>query len=333
MTTGSKNCSLKKLCRPCYKTFEEIFYLRVANFVSSIQKTTHSPIPPALYVVAAVALWSTGGLLIKLTTFDALTVNCGRSFFAAVVVGIFTYKKGLRLDLFTIFTSFLYAGTLSCFVYANKATTAANAIFLQYTAPIYILILAPFVLKERFDFRDLITVVVCLCGMVLFFVDDTATQSAPNVLVGNIVALVSGVFFGLYILFLRHPRSLQRNPAVSVFYGNLLIVIIMAPFILADPPTSATASDIISIVVLGVFQIGVSYMLFTHGIASGVRPMDASIIGFIEPTFNPIWVYLFVGERPSGWAVGGGIVILLTVMMHTLRQFFRRERVAEITAS
>ncbi|MEO8647540.1 MAG: DMT family transporter [Acidobacteriota bacterium] len=299
----------------------------------TIETTSQRSIPPALYVVAAVALWSTGGLLIKLTTFDAFTVNCGRSFFAAIIVGIFTYKKGLRLDRFTVFTSFLYAGTLSCFVYANKTTTAANAIFLQYTAPIYILILAPFILKEKFNVRDLLTVMLCLGGMALFFVDNTATQSAPSILIGNIVALISGVFFGLYILFLRHPRSLQRNPAVSVFYGNLLIVIIMAPLIAADPPASASASDILPIIVLGVFQIGVSYMLFTHGIAAGVRPMDASIIGFIEPTFNPIWVYLFVGERPSGWAVVGGTVILLTVMMHTLRQFFRRERVAEITAS
>src|SRR5678816_4223019 len=167
----------------------------------------HLHFPPAVYVLLAVLLWSTGGLFIKLTTLDSFAVNCGRSLFAAIVVAAFTYKKGLRLDAFTLFTSILYAGTLSCFVYATKNTTAANAIFLQYTAPIYILILAPFVLKEKFRPADLATVVLCIGGMALFFVDDSQTTSAPNIFLGNIVALASGVFFGLYILLLRHPAA------------------------------------------------------------------------------------------------------------------------------
>ncbi len=107
-----------------------------------------------MLIVLAVLLWSTGGLFIKLTTLDAFSVNLGRSLFAAITVAVFTYKKGLRLDKFTLLSAFLYAGTLSCFVYANKTTTAANAIFLQYTAPIYILILAPFILKEKFRVSD-----------------------------------------------------------------------------------------------------------------------------------------------------------------------------------
>src|SRR5215203_4154228 len=106
--------------------------------------------PPVALVFLAVLLWSTGGLFIKTTTVDAFTVNLGRSLFAAITVAVFTYKKGLKLNKFTLITSFLYAGTLSCFVYATKTTTAANAIFLQYTAPIYILILSPFILKEKF---------------------------------------------------------------------------------------------------------------------------------------------------------------------------------------
>ncbi len=122
--------------------------------------------PPIALVLSAVLLWSTGGLFIKLTTLDAFAVNLGRSFFAAITVAIFTYRKGLRLDKFTFLSSLLYAGTLTCFVYANKTTTAANAIFLQYTAPVYILIFAPYILKEKFRFADLITVAICLAGMV-----------------------------------------------------------------------------------------------------------------------------------------------------------------------
>lgn len=281
-------------------------------------------VPPILLVVFAVLLWSTGGLLIKLTTLDAFSVNMGRSFFAAIVVAIVTYKQGLRLDRFTLFSAILYAMTLSCFVYANKTTTAANAIFLQYTAPIYILLLSPWVLKERFQFRDVFTVVFCLAGMSLFFLEGESSATAPSPFIGNIVALVSGVFFGLYILFLRHPRSLRRNPAISVFYGNIVVVLIMIPFVGSSPPAAITGGDIAAILTLGVFQIGVSYLLFTKGIANGVRSMDASIIGFIEPLFNPVWVFLFVGEKPSRWALLGGAIIIATVCLHTLRQYRRK---------
>ena len=274
-----------------------------------------SNLPPIVFVLFAVLLWSTGGLFIKLTSLDAFAVNCGRSLFAAITVAVFTYKKGLKLDTFTLLTSFLYAGTLTCFVYANKTTTAANAIFLQYTAPIYILILAPFILKEKFRVSDLFTVVVCLIGMSLFFVGKIDTQGV----VGNIVALASGLFFGLYFTFLRHPRSLKnKNPALSVFYGNILIVLLMIPLVANDPPTKISIKDVLAILFLGILQIGIAYILFTKGIAKGVRSLDASIIGFIEPLLNPVWVFLFIGETPSNWALLGGIIIISAVILHTI---------------
>lgn len=273
--------------------------------------------PPAVYVVLAVLLWSTGGLFIKMTTLNAFAVNAGRSLFAAITVALFTFRKGLGINPFIVLKSVLYAGTLSCFVYANKTTTAANAIFLQYTAPIYILILAPFLLKEKFRSSDLLTVALCVGGMALFFVDSSRSETAPNPYVGNVVALASGVFFGLYILFLRHPGASHDNPAVSVFYGNLLIVLIMLPLIAAEPPRAFHLSDLAAILFLGIFQIGLAYILFTTGVAAGVRSLDASIIGFIEPLFNPVWVFLFIGERPSPWAILGGAIIVLTVALHT----------------
>jgi len=287
-----------------------------------ITKNKNLNFPPTAFIVLAVLLWSTGGLFIKLTTLDAFTVNAGRSLLAAITVAIFTYKKGLRIDKFTILSSFLYAGTLTCFVYANKTTTAANAIFLQYTAPVYILILAPFILKEKFRASDLITVIVCLGGMSLFFLEpqNDANKLATNVFWGNVAALVSGVFFGLYFILLRHPKSLQKNPALSVFYGNILIVLLMLPIVLNNPPAQIGSKDILAILFLGIFQIGVAYVLFTHGIAGGVRSLDASIIGFIEPLLNPIWVFLFVGERPSIWAILGGIIIIAAIIFHTIIQ-------------
>lgn len=279
-----------------------------------------SNFPPTLYILLAVLLWSTGGLFIKANTLDAFSVNAGRSLLAALTVAIFTYRKGLKLDSFTLLTSFFYAGTLSCFVYATKTTYAANAIFLQYTAPVYILILTPFVLKEKFRFSDLITVALCLGGMSLFFLANTGTETklASDIYLGNIIGLLSGVFFGLYFVFLRHPRALEnKNPAISVFYGNLLVVLLMLPFLLQNPP-APKFSDILVISILGVFQIGIAYILFTKGIAAGVRSLDANIIGFIEPMLNPIWVFLFLGEKPSNWAILGGAIIISAVIFHTV---------------
>ncbi|MGI8849736.1 MAG: DMT family transporter [Pyrinomonadaceae bacterium] len=279
-------------------------------------------LPPTVFVLLAVLLWSTGGLFIKLTTLDAFAVNLGRSLLAAITVAVFTYRKGLRIDGFTLLSSFLYAGTLTCFVYANKNTTAANAIFLQYTAPVYILILAPFILKEKFRFTDLITVFVCLAGMSLFFLEpqNDRNKLAADVFWGNIAALVSGLFFGIYFVLLRHPKSLKKNPALSVFYGNIIIVLLMLPFIFNNPPEHINSNDILAILFLGIFQIGIAYVLFTNGIANGVRSLDASIIGFIEPLLNPVWVFLFVGERPSVWAILGGAIILGAVVFHTLKR-------------
>lgn len=228
----------------------------------------------------------------------------------------------MKLNKFTLLSSLLYAGTLSCFVYANKTTTAANAIFLQYTAPIYILILAPFILKEKFRVSDLITVVLCLAGMSLFFLETQTAENrlATDIFTGNIAALASGVFFGLYFILLRHPRSLEnRNPALSVFYGNIIIVILMLPLIINNPPVQINTNDVLAILFLGIFQIGTAYVLFTKGITGGVRSLDASIIGFIEPLLNPIWVFLILGERPNRWAILGGIIIVGAIVFHTIK--------------
>jgi drug/metabolite transporter (DMT)-like permease len=134
----------------------------------------------------------------------------------------------------------------------------------------------------------------------------------------------------LYFVFLRHPRSLQnKNPAISVFYGNLLVVLLMIPFLAQDPP-APTSKDMLVVLFLGVFQIGIAYVLFTKGIAAGVRSLDASIIGFIEPLLNPVWVFLVLGEKPSNWAILGGAIIIGAVIFHTIKEqkTKRREKLA-----
>ena len=278
-----------------------------------------SPIPPAVYVIVAVTLWSTGGLFIKLTSLDAYQVTFFRSLLAAVTVAILTRKQGFQINLFGIIAAIIYATLLFLFVWATKKTTAANAIFLQYTAPIYILILSPFVIGEKFHLRDLFTVIVCLAGMSLFFVGQLEISDIQ----GNIAALASGFFYGIYVMLLRHPKGEGLNPVITVIYGNFLLALVTIPSGVSAVPVM-NLMDVVAVTFLGVFQIGISYMLFIKGITLGTRPLDASIIGFIEPLLNPVWVFLIIGEKPSNWAILGGIIIIAAVAFHTLRQYAQR---------
>jgi len=270
-------------------------------------------------VLAAAILWSTGGLFIKWTSISGLALSFGRSLTAAITVALFTRHEGFGLNRVTAVASVLYAALLVLFVLATKQTTAANAIFLQYTAPVYLLLLEPIFYKEKFRFRDFITVAVCIVGMSLFFVGKLRPQDVS----GNILALASGICFALYVLLLRHSKSRAVNRASSVIYGNVLVVLIAAPAAIAEFP-QMTGRDVFSIVYLGVIQIGVAYTLFTVAMARGVRSLDAGIIGYVEPVLNPIWVFLVIGERPSNWALLGGAIIIFAVIVHMLIDANRR---------
>ena len=268
---------------------------------------------PLLYVLAAALLWSTGGLFIKWTTLAGLELSFWRSLFAIFAVAFFTRHEGFGINRLTAVASFLYAVLLILFVLATKTTTAANAIFLQYTAPVYLLILEPIIYKEKFRSPDLITVGVCLGGMALFFVG----QLRPQDFAGNLMALASGLCFAFYFLLLRHPRAREVNRASSVIYGNTLAVILTAPWGLATL-TSISGHDLIGVGYLGIVQLGISYTLFTTGMARGVRSLDAGIVCFVEPVLNPVWVFLLLGERPSKWALLGGLIIIVAVISHML---------------
>ena len=252
-------------------------------------------------------------MFIKWTSISGLALSFGRSLTAALTVALFTRREGFGVNRVTVVSSALYAALLILFVLATKQTTAANAIFLQYTAPVYLLLLEPIFYKEKFRFRDLITVAACIIGMSLFFVGKLRPQDVT----GNLLALASGLCFALYVLLLRHSKSRAVNRASSVIYGNLLVVLIAAPTGIAALP-QMTTHDALSVVYLGVVQIGVAYTLFTVAMARGVRSLDAGIIGYIEPVLNPIWVFLAIGERPSNWALGGGSIIILAVIVHML---------------
>ncbi|HMG75929.1 MAG TPA: DMT family transporter [Pyrinomonadaceae bacterium] len=269
-------------------------------------------VSPLLLVLGAAILWSTGGLFIKATTLSAFELSFGRSLLAAITIAIVTRHEGFGLNRVSAIAAVLYAALLILFVLATKLTTAANAIFLQYTAPVYVLILEPIFYKEKFRRRDLVTVTVCVAGMSLFFVG----KLRPQDLEGNLVALASGVCFALYFLLLRHSKAREVNRASSAIYGNLLAVLICAPAFWGATRRGISPTDFACIAYLGIIQIGVAYILFTSAMARGLRSLDASIVGYIEPVLNPVWVFLFLGERPSNWALLGGAIIIASVLSH-----------------
>jgi DME family drug/metabolite transporter len=269
---------------------------------------------PLLLVLGAAILWSTGGLFIKATHLSAVELSFGRSLLAAITIAVFTRREGLGVNRISAITSLLYAALLLLFVLATKLTTAANAIFLQYTAPVYVLILEPIFYKEKFRSRDLVTVAACVAGMSLFFVGKLRPQDVN----GNLLALASGVCFALFFLLLRHSKARAVNRASSAIYGNLLVVLICAPAFFGAMQRGIGASDVARMAYLGVVQIGFAYLLFTLAMARGVRSLDASIVGYIEPVLNPVWVFLFIGERPSGWALVGGAIIIASVLGHMI---------------
>ncbi|HYN25082.1 MAG TPA: DMT family transporter [Pyrinomonadaceae bacterium] len=277
-----------------------------------ITAVANSNISPLHFVLAAVIIWSTGGLFIKWTSLSGLELSFGRSLLAAITVAIFTRREGFGINQVTAVGSLLYAALLLLFVFATKETTAANAIFLQYTAPLYVLILEPLFYKEKFRRRDLLTVIACVVGMSLFFVGKLRPQDVT----GNLLALASGLCFAFYFLLLRHSSSRDVNRASSVIYGNLLVVLIAAPAGLAALP-GLGLHDGLAVLYLGVVQLGVAYTLFTLGMSRGIRSLDAGIVGYIEPVLNPIWVFLVLGEKPSKWALVGGVIIISAVVAHT----------------
>jgi drug/metabolite transporter, DME family len=281
------------------------------KFNSLIKNAAASPL---LLVLSAAILWSTGGLFIKATQLSPFEVSFGRSLLATITIVIFTRKEGFGLNRISAITSILYAALLILFVVATKLTTAANAIFLQYTAPAYVLILEPLFYKEKFRGRDFVTVAVCVAGMSLFFVGKLRPQDVR----GNLFALASGVCFALFFLLLRHSKARQVNRAASAIYGNLIAVVLCAPAFFGALRRGISPEDYARIAYLGIVQLGFAYLLFTLAMARGLRSLDAGIIAYVEPVLNPIWVFLFLGERPSGWAIVGGTIIIASVIVHML---------------
>lgn len=273
---------------------------------------TPTPVSPRtgrLLIAAAALLWSTGGLAIKLVPLPAMGVVFWRSLVAGLVILAAFRPSRASWRHAAPSTVIVYALMILTFVSATKMTTAANAIFLQYTGPLYVLALAPFLLKEPFRRADAAAVAVALLGMSLFFVG----RLDPGALAGNLVAVLSGVFFGLTVLLLRRDASGDAIP--SVIAGNLAAAALALPFAWGN--LALDLRGVALVLFLGVFQMGISYILFVRGLGT-VPAAEASLLGMLEPTFNPLWAFLGLGETPSGWASLGGLIVLAAVGARTL---------------
>jgi drug/metabolite transporter, DME family len=267
-----------------------------------------------LYIVAAALLWSTGGLGIKGVIDPPLKVTFYRSLFAAITLFLLFRRDVWPVRRWASSPAFgaaiiSYAICLTTFVIATKWTTAANAIFLQYAGVIWVLLLSPLILKEAMTRRDVTAVAIAFGGMALFFVGRFEARG----MAGNAMALVSSVFFAALILALRRQHDASR---AAVTWGNVFIALVLLPVVWSD--LSLTPQSFFGLAFLGIFQIGLAYAAFVKGLQY-VTATQAGLTGMIEPVANPVWVFLFLGERPSIFAAFGALVVLGAIGWHTLK--------------
>ena len=261
-----------------------------------------------LLLLAAAALWSTAGAAIKSSGLDAFQLAGGRSLVAGAFLFLAVRSGRARPDRKVALVAVAYAFTVVLFVIATKLTTAANAIFIQDAAPLWVLLLSPWLLSERPTRGELLAVPIFGVGLGLFFLDELS----PGQTAGNVVALGSGVAFALCIVGLRGVR--ERGPAALV-WGNFLAAAITLPLWSRGPVP--TPLDLGLVLYLGVFQLGLAYLCFSWGVR-GVPAIEASLLVLLEPVLNPIWTFAIAGERMGPWAIAGGAVVLLATAWRTV---------------
>ncbi len=253
-----------------------------------------------LLLLVSAVLWSSGGVLIKWVDWNPLAISGVRSAIAATVLAVYMRRPRWTWSPAEIGAGIAYAATVLLFVAATKLTTAANAVFLQYTTPIYVALLGAWLLGERATWRDWLAIGLILIGLLLFFLDGLSTGHW----LGDAIALLSGMTMGCMIVLLRRVR--HESPIQAVFLGNLIAAAIGTPFAVG---VRFTASNVAGIVLLGVFQLGIPYLLYSYAIRN-VTALEASIIPAIEPVLNPLWVVLFLGEAPRTLAMVGGLIVV-----------------------
>lgn len=261
-------------------------------------------LPPVLLLLAALC-WSLGGVLIKSIDWPPMAIAGGRSAIAIPMILLCIGRPRFTFSRAQIGGALGYAGTVILFVFATRMTTAANAIFLQYTAPIYVALIGRWYLGERASRIDWVVIAVALLGIALFFLDRLTVAG----LWGNIIALGSGLAFAAVALFLRKEKA--GSPVASIVLGNILVALAGLPFIWQAP--SLGTGGLWRLALLGTVQLGIPYVLYAIAIKQ-VTALEATLIPLLEPVLNPLWVMLALGERPGPWAILGGVLVLGAVL-------------------
>jgi drug/metabolite transporter (DMT)-like permease len=262
--------------------------------------------------IAAVAicalLWSTGGLLVKIVAWNPFALAGVRSLIGGIVILLYLRRPRFTWSLAQISGAVCYAACMICFVAANKLTTAANAILLQYTAPLSAAAFGWIFLKEKASAIDWATIAVVLGGMALFFMERLSLGGMQ----GNLLAIVAGIFFAGAMVSFRAQK--EGSPLESILLSHALTFAVSLPFLWGGGPSLAGWGGL---AFLGVFQIGISSILLTYGVKH-ITALQTLLIAVLEPIFNPVWVFLALGERPGPRALVGGAVILAAVTVRSV---------------
>ena len=261
-------------------------------------------LPPVLLLLAALC-WSLGGVLIKSIDWPPIAIAGGRSAIAIPIILLCGGRPRFTFSGAQIGGALAYAGTVVLFVFATRMTTAANAIFLQYTAPIYVALIGRWYLGEHASRIDWLVIAVALVGIALFFMDRLTVSGFW----GNIIALGSGLAFAAVALFLRKEKA--GSPVASIVLGNVLVTLGGLPFMVQAP--SLGEGSLWRLLLLGTVQLGLPYVFYATAIKQ-VTALEATLIPLLEPVLNPLWVMLALGERPGPWAMVGAFLVLGAVL-------------------
>lgn len=267
-----------------------------------------------LQMLSCAALWSTAGIFIKLIPWNPFAIAGWRSLIAAATVLIFfkVWKVKYKFTPRSFLIGALMCMTFFAFVLANKLTTAANAIVLQFTSPLFLMVFSSILYREKFRRADIAAVFVTMCGMALFFFD----RLQPGYLAGNFTAILSGVFVaGMYLAIGKADEQARMG---GMLLGHIFTALFGVPVIFIVP-ASISFSSVLCILALGIFQLGIPYILLTLS-SKNCPPLACSLLGAVEPLLNPIWVYIFSGEKPGTFALLGGVVVISSVTVWCIKQ-------------
>jgi len=278
-------------------------------------------VSPRLRVLASAVLFSTGGAAIKLCGFGPWQIAAARALIAALALAVLIPEARGAWSWRSPIVGIFYAGAGLFFILANKLTTAAGAILIQATHPLFILALAPLLLREPVTRRDLEFMALLAAGMALLLSSPGRQfATAPNPALGNLLAAGCAVSWGLTLIGYRWvvARSVEGQGAVAAaaISGNLIVCLVALP--MALPIAAGTPGDWLVVAYLGVFQLGLAYVFLSRALVQ-VRALEVALMGLVEPVLSTVWAWLIHGETPGGRVTLGGLVILAATGWHAWR--------------